>query len=119
MADPNATSNQVPSSSDAAATGSYGALDSAATLLKVLDQYLADLQAGQAPDRDALRARHPELAAQLEPCLAGMDFVHRAARPHAGTPTQLGDFRIVREVGRGGMGVVYEAEQLSLKRRVA
>jgi tRNA A-37 threonylcarbamoyl transferase component Bud32 len=92
--------------------------DSAATLVRVLDQYLADLQAGRAPDRAALLAAHPHLAAQLESCLAALDFIHKAERP-AGAPTQLGDFRIVREVGRGGMGVVYEAEQVSLKRRVA
>jgi len=34
-------------------------------------------------------------------------------------PSLLGDFRLLREIGRGGMGIVYEAEQVSLKRRVA
>ncbi len=74
---------------------------------------------GRVPDREQLLAQHPELVAQLEACLAGIDFVHRATGPTAEEPAVLGEFRIIREIGRGGMGVVYEAEQTSLRRRVA
>lgn len=112
MAEPDTHSRPAP-----ADTGAYQPLDSAADLVRVLDQYLADLQAGQPPDRGQVLAAHPQLAAQLEQCLAGIDFIHRTAQPNA--PARLGEFRILRELGRGGMGVVYEAEQLSLKRRVA
>ncbi|MBY0528474.1 MAG: protein kinase [Gemmataceae bacterium] len=118
MSDPASTVAQ-PIEPKPTATAAYVPLESASDLVRVLDQYLADLQAGKAVDRVELLAAHPELAAQLEQCLAGIEFVHQAARAGAETPTQLGDFRIVREIGRGGMGVVYEAEQVSLKRRVA
>ncbi len=40
-------------------------------------------------------------------------------RPEGGVLRRLGDFDIVREIGRGGMGVVYEAQQRSLHRRIA
>src|SRR5262249_11787312 len=77
-------------------------------------------------------ARHPDIAEELADCLEGLEFVcgtgpHLSAPPDpapangpvapAGLP--LGDYKITREIGRGGMGVVYEAEQLSLRRRVA
>src|SRR5262249_23601675 len=73
-------------------------------------------------------ARHPDLADALAKALDGLDFIQSIAPRlrHPAAPAvevepeaPLGDFRILHEVGRGGMGVVYEAVQLSLGRRAA
>ncbi|MBI3865392.1 MAG: protein kinase [Planctomycetia bacterium] len=119
MSELHPTQRQPAGSPDSEATGVYQPIETASGLVSVLDRYLAELQAGKAPDKAQLLAEHPDLARQLEDCLAGIEFVHRTAKSPATAPTQLGDFRIIREVGRGGMGVVYEAEQQSLKRKVA
>ena len=93
----------------------------------------ARLGAGEQVHLDDYADRGPEHVERLRkllPTLQAMaDLGHSLAGPDAGfqaekedlgrVPNTLGDFRIIREVGRGGMGVVYEAEQVSLKRRVA
>jgi hypothetical protein len=81
-------------------------LDTAAALASILDRYMAEVQAGRVPDRQLLCEAHPELASQLEACAAGLEFIHRATGPATETPATLGEFRIVRDLGRGGMGVV-------------
>jgi tetratricopeptide (TPR) repeat protein len=101
-------------------------------MARALEEYLAAVEAGTAPPREEFLARHPALADDLDACLAALHFIGRAAEgprsvaagaagpePPEPAPGRLGDFRLIREVGRGGMGVVYEAEQVSLGRRVA
>src|SRR5262249_5716966 len=95
-------------------------------LNEVLLSYVEALQAGKQPDRGELLAPHPEVREDLAAFWASHAEVERRAAPMraatAPAPAEvglLGDFRLLREVGRGGMGVVYEAEQISLRRRVA
>jgi WD40 repeat protein len=114
---------------------------------QVIAAYLRALDAGEQPDRDALLARHPAMAEELQAFFADLDGVEPLAAPlrqavgqpvapAAEAPTlapgnpqteesllgrvrYFGDYELREEIARGGMGVVYRARQLSLNRTVA
>jgi len=92
-------------------------------LESVLDRYLEELAEGREPDQEAYLREHPELADTLRGLFRTLELVESSAAPpppaDLGAGRTIGDFRIVREIDRGGMGIVYEAVQTSLDRRVA
>jgi len=99
---------------------------------QLADEFARRYQNGERPDIAEYLSRYPDLAEEINdifPPIAlleelkgrNLDDTDLTDEACVATerPEQIGDFRIVREVGRGGMGVVYEAEQQSLGRRVA
>ncbi len=96
-------------------TGSEDAVDAIAA------DFAERARRGENPRITELLALHPEHAdalAEILPTVAGLENLRRADTPKPPLE-RLGPYRILREIGRGGMGVVYEAEEPQLARRVA
>jgi hypothetical protein len=102
-------------------------------LEEVAELFLARFRAGERPSLTKFIAAQPELADEIRslfPALVEMEQAGSAVGPATAAEVprpdrasamveSLGGYRILREIGRGGMGVVYEAEHSSLQSRVA
>lgn len=95
----------------------------------IASEFTERCRAGDVPSIESYAARYPDLADDIRDLFSVIRDVELAkdamsmssGRVLSAEPAidRLGDFRIIRELGRGGMGLVYEAEQESLGRRVA
>ena len=101
-------------------------LNHQARLHEAVASYLQALDAGAAPDQGDWLERYAEVADDLRAFFADQERLHHLAEPLRGlaptgdTPARsFGDYELLEEIARGGMGVVYKARQKSLNRLVA
>ncbi len=101
--------------------------DIADLVARVVEEYFERLRRGEQPRLEEFVEKYPEISDLLRTVIPGLQAAEQvpdisaSSAPGSSRPAlkSLGDFNILREVGRGGMGIVYEAEQVSLGRRVA
>jgi serine/threonine-protein kinase len=100
-------------------------------LAALLDELTEAVRAGNSPQLDQLARQHPDLADELRALwstvlvagavagVTGDDAESADVAPAAPLPSDLPDYELLEELGRGGMGIVYRARQKSLQRDVA
>ena len=101
---------------------SEGDDDRADLVARVVEEYFERARRGEHPRLEEFVERYPEISDLLRTVIPGLQVAEQPPQGSASSASafeSIGDFNILREIGRGGMGIVYEAEQVSLGRRVA